>query len=306
MNWKRLNSLTKYPPIPTYHALVDGHTDPQALSQVDFGTEPVGVTEKIDGTNGRIILFYGDWRRADWAIGSREELLCAEGDRIPNPALFIAETLAPLAERARELFRSGIDHSGVMVLYAEVYGSGIGGAAAQYAPPGVRGARLFDVGIMPSAMLEKTPAEIAKWREDGGQRFLSHGALESYVEEFNDAPEVKLETVPWIGARGGTQLPRTVAGVKDWLLATANTTIAPLGAGGLGLAEGVVVRTEDRAKIAKIRFDDYLSREERFARKRRDGLRELTRMTEEAGGYDKERANPPESLRMQNDFGVKE
>ena len=64
--FRKLDSLTKYPSIPTFHALLDGKTLKEEI-QVDFsGCGTIYATEKVDGTNMRIVsipqcgLFLGD------------------------------------------------------------------------------------------------------------------------------------------------------------------------------------------------------------------------------------------------------
>lgn len=89
---KKLNSLTKYPSIPTYHALGERGKLSETI-QVNFANQFIIGTEKIDGTNARIICFSDGY-----VIGSREELLYAKGDLIGNPAMGIVEALKPLAE----------------------------------------------------------------------------------------------------------------------------------------------------------------------------------------------------------------
>lgn len=69
-----LNSLTKYPSIPTYHSL-DPSNGNLLDDRVGF-TAPVIGTEKIDGTNARIISLPD----GSYLLGSREELLYAKGD----------------------------------------------------------------------------------------------------------------------------------------------------------------------------------------------------------------------------------
>ncbi|MFI7515873.1 hypothetical protein ACIBVK_20520 [Micromonospora echinofusca] len=56
---------------------------------------PVTLTEKVDGTNARIVGLPG----GAYLIGSREELLYARGDLIGNPALGIVDALRDVAER---------------------------------------------------------------------------------------------------------------------------------------------------------------------------------------------------------------
>ena len=70
-NFDALNSATKYPPIEMYHVLDERGTLTEDLT---FGfAGDVVFTEKVDGTNARIILLPG----GDYIIGSREHLLYA-------------------------------------------------------------------------------------------------------------------------------------------------------------------------------------------------------------------------------------
>ena len=75
-----LNSLTKYPSIPTLHALGEKGRLTETLN-VDFSGDDVYATEKIDGTNARIIML-GD----EYIIGSRENLLTHSDDLLFDPA----------------------------------------------------------------------------------------------------------------------------------------------------------------------------------------------------------------------------
>ncbi len=72
--------MTKYPSIPTYHAL-----DPRnggLLDETVPFTGTVLATEKVDGTNARIVQLPD----GGYLLGSREELLYAKGDLIGNPS----------------------------------------------------------------------------------------------------------------------------------------------------------------------------------------------------------------------------
>src|ERR1043165_1712275 len=88
-----VNSMTKYPSIPTYHAL-DPRNGNLTDETVPFNG-PVFGTEKIDGANARIILLSDD----TYLLGSREELLYAKGDLIENPSQGIVTALKPVAEK---------------------------------------------------------------------------------------------------------------------------------------------------------------------------------------------------------------
>ena len=76
-----------------------------------------------------------------------------------------------------------------------------------------------------------------------------------------DVPvEVLFELTPRIGfdQKILLDLPISLNNTYDWLnRMLSEGTFAKLDAGGVGRAEGVVVRTPDRSKIAKIRFEDY-------------------------------------------------
>ena len=90
---RRLNSATKYPSIMTYHSL--GEKGSLLDEHMDMGDGELIFTEKVDGTNSRIVVAPG----ADYVLGSREELLHARGDLIFNPALGIVEAIRDVAER---------------------------------------------------------------------------------------------------------------------------------------------------------------------------------------------------------------
>lgn len=238
-NLRKINSLTKYPSILTYHVMGDKGRLCDAV-QAPLGDGLLEVTEKVDGTNGRIIVdFYGDW-----VIGSREDLLTARGDRIFNPAQRIVETLAPIADN---LARP--PHPDVLTTYyLEVYGGGVGSNARNYTTSlWLTGCRLFDVAhtlALPNKLtwdLEK----IANWREHGGQKFIDGKSL-SHIAQL-----CGLARVP-VCDYTGEQMPTTLPDTHVWLHG-----MAPLDSTGNGHAEGVVVRTLDRSRIAKIRFQDY-------------------------------------------------
>lgn len=229
-NINALNSATKYPSIPTYHAIGDrgvlsGEAEPFPEGSI--------VTEKIDGTNARVVLF-GD---GDWIIGSREELLHAKGDRIYNPALGIVDAVREYAEAAMRDPRHKI-----IVVYGEVYGHKIGAAAKNYTTSDQVGFRPFDVASIDPAILDRDVREIAAWRESGGQYFFPYDLREPTPIE-----------VPVLNA---SPPPTDIAGTYDWLRETVSATRCAMGCDG-GQAEGVVIRTPDRSRIAKIRFDDY-------------------------------------------------
>lgn len=245
-----LNSATKYPSIPTYHQL-----DPKNGSLQDGPTAFTGetgqvvLTEKVDGTNSRIITLPD----GDYILGSREELLYARGDRIGNPALGIVDALRPLAERAAELA------DGIQVLYLEVYGGKVGGAAKQYSGHRAIGVRLFDAAMIPSEVLGWPRERISAWREHGGQAFLREDGLTATADVHG------LDLTPRLGSLPASDLPTGLDETRECLSQYLPATRVALDDDAGGRGEGIVVRTLDRSVIAKARFQDY----ERTLKRRR-------------------------------------
>ena len=247
-NLNKLNSATKYPSILTYHE-IDGNSGCLKDNvQISFNEQDEVIqTEKIDGANARIILFSDQ----GYFIGSREDLLTASGDLVPNPSLGIVETLQPLVEA----FKKDLDWRAPVVLFGEVYGNKkIGKSGKNYTNSGQSGFRLFDGITFESdydfeKFLNDTPIEkISSWREHGGQKFLEEKKLQGIAELIGVSltPRIK-------GTRPPQGVPETLEWLKGILPGKTNAAID----GDGGKPEGIVIRTSDRVKIAKIRFEDY-------------------------------------------------
>lgn len=237
---RKLNSLTKYPSIPTHHAL-----DPKnggLLEEPTLYEGPVIGTEKVDGTNGRIILLPD----GQWLIGSREDLLTARGDIVHNPALGIVDALRPVAERAATI---GAGEFGeILVFFLEVYGFKQLPAWKHYGS-GKPAFRLFDVVAVLDDMLAWEVERIASWRQSGGQNFASESGLHDL------AKQIGVEVTPRLFEIDGSDLPSDVAGMRAFMDAYRNTLVATSGEPGLN--EGIVLRSPDRSVISKARFQDY-------------------------------------------------
>ncbi|TMR91308.1 RNA ligase family protein [Nonomuraea basaltis] len=234
-----INSLTKYPSIPTHHRL-DPNGKGSLLEEPTVFPGPVIATEKVDGTNARIVMHPSGC----WFIGSRDELLTARGDRVANPSLGIVETLRPLADRiARD-----IDAGELTVYYLEVYGSKKLPAWKQYGQ-GESAYRVFDVAIIDRRMLAWEIQRVAAWRDGGGQEFLPERDLIASAA-INSMP-----LTPRLLTIDGSELPPTVEGMRAFLEPFTQTRVATTGVAGS--SEGVVLRTPDRSLITKARFQDY-------------------------------------------------
>ena len=161
---RKLNSLTKYPSIPTYHTM--GPKNGVLLDEFIRFEEPVLATEKVDGTNARMVFVPG----GIFLLGSREEFLYGRGDLIGNPSMGIVEALRPLAERLCDTVRP----DAVVVYFGELYGGKITAGSKQYTTTQRVGFRLFDAIVMTDfeAQMEQAPEAISTWREGGGQAFV--------------------------------------------------------------------------------------------------------------------------------------
>jgi hypothetical protein len=250
LDLRKLNSATKYPSILTYHALGDkGVLKDEVL--VPFNGDVLYATEKVDGTNARI-LFMPDGM---FIIGSREEFLYGSGDLIVNPAQHIVPTILETANRIAQYVPKGK----LCVYYGEVYGNGVGASGKHYAKS-LRGFRLFDAFALDvqeiEFVLNRQLEEISAWRENGGQPYVTVENLKLQAELLG------LETVPALQV---SPLPTGVFETHQWLGDNITKTLCALEPTALMQPEGIVVRTADRRKIAKIRYEDY----ERTLRKKK-------------------------------------
>ncbi|HEY9694107.1 MAG TPA: RNA ligase family protein [Oculatellaceae cyanobacterium] len=239
---KKLNSLTKYPSIPTYHALGERGKLSEAV-QVNFANQFIIGTEKIDGTNARIICF-----PEGYILGSREELLYAKGDLIGNPAMGIVEALKPLAER---IYNKTVSNS-ITVYYLEFYGGKITTASKNYTSKGTTGYKLFDCALIqnPEALLTRRLEDISLEREKGGKYFLPEESLSITAKDIN------VELTPRLFEADGAEFPQDIQATYK-LLSDYSKSLSVLDSNSKGKSEGVVLRTKDRKAIAKLRFQDY-------------------------------------------------
>lgn len=246
---RTLNSLTKYPSIPTYHPLGDrGRL--QAGDTVLFDGD-VTLTEKIDGTNARLVVFPD----GTTIVGSREELLWCWGDLVRTTKLGIVPTLEDLGivGCANIVLRA---ISRVTVAYGEVYGHGVGPAARRYAGgEKVTGFRLFDVATVPLSHLEWTADRAASWRDSYGQSYFTDDAVDATAHTLG------VDRVPKLGHVAAADLPQDLETTQLWLRNHSSSSRAALVAGAQNdTSEGIVLRGYDetgRRRLAKLRHEDY-------------------------------------------------
>lgn len=236
---RNLNSATKYPSIPTYHGL--GQKG-RLTDEVTVFDGPVVITEKVDGTNARIVKD----STGDWFIGARENFLTAKGDRIYTVTENIVQTVGEIAEKLIA------PTDGYLVYFMEAYGGNIGAQAKQYTANKENFSyRLFDVAHIPSDILEWPLENIALWREQGGQEWLPEQELHLH----SNAAGIPL--TPRLGVLSGSDLPKSLIETQTWLTQNFFHTQVGLDESAKGAAEGVVLRTLDRKTIAKARHVDY-------------------------------------------------
>ena len=244
----KLNSMTKYPSIPTYHKMDRGRLLEEREVIFDDG-EKVYVSEKIDGTNGRAILLRDG---LDYFIGTREEIVYARGDRVINPEMGIAPNLVPILEKLLEPNAPAHGSAVLVVLYGEVYGRDIG-PGKNYG--GQYGFRLFDIASFDRStyndLMMRSRDRISMWRQHGGTPFVNAELFRSVAEA------VGLLTVPHIMEVNGGMLPTSLGDTYSWLKGILPDSRAKTDDLGSGKPEGVILRNQSRTKIAKVRFEDY-------------------------------------------------
>jgi hypothetical protein len=108
---------------------------------------------------------------------------------------------------------------------------------------------VFDIARVPLDVLDRGPEQIAAWRDGGGQPFVPTTELHAQVDDLG------LDRVPVLVP--DHPVPTPIADTHDWLRGLLTETHARLDDSGRGAPEGVVVRSVDRTRIAKIRFEDH-------------------------------------------------
>jgi len=247
----RLNSLTKYPSIPTYHPMGEkGRLTEECL--LDPAVDWWSLTEKLDGTNVRII-FTPDGRVL---LGSRENLLWSLNDLLYDPALRIVPALRDDARRWNDIRLAQSDpRYGCFVLYGELFGGKIGAACKNYTGSGRVAFSAFDVQFIHPEQVEwlrtKERDELASWREGNNQDWVT-------VRELDEVCGLlAVERVPHLRQAAAGEVPTGLAETQVFLQGCIQKSQALLDEGAQGRPEGVILRSSDRKRIYKLRFEDY-------------------------------------------------
>lgn len=253
-----LGTATAYPSIPTYHVIGERGMLGDETNVTFQPGEEVLITEKIDGANCRIVVMPGG---GDFFIGTRDVFLYAKGDRLANQVPVNLEMVRALVDPA-EAAAAGWRSPSILVVFCEVYGAaGIGARWGDYSGEKLgAGVRCFDVATVDPEVLDWKLDRIAGWRERGGQRFQPAWLTERGM--------YGIERVPYLKRVDGGAIPSGREEAEQWMDELLPGTLAGLGDGGTGRAEGIVARTADRSKIVKLRKAEYAKTKRQLANRR--------------------------------------
>lgn len=251
---RSVNSATKYPSILTLHGMSGNGILLPSLT-TDLTQDPLFATEKIDGTNVRIIIYNGEY-----LIGSREEILCHSGDLYHNTALDIVDLLRKLLPLTLEQLANRIhfEYQRMIVVYGELYGGKTTANSKQYGKD-ANDFRVFDVAqfwdIDINSVMSMSPEQISSWREKETENGIKYGQQFFDVDDIKDfCLKCELEQVPMVPfILNGTSHHEVLEAMDEAL----PETLSALSDSALRRPEGIVLRSPGRSKIVKLRFEDY-------------------------------------------------
>lgn len=236
----KINTLTKYPSILTLHRLGDKGKLLDEFT-TDIEGERLFATEKIDGTNVRIIM-YGN----EYLIGSRDNILHCKGDLYFDPAQTIVNGFYKLNIPT-------FDTPKLTIVFGEYFGGKVSSNSKQYGTDNI-GFRVFDIVEFDDlSILESTIDEISRWREtvtpNGivyGQSFLRLDDRVQRFPQYEYVPEINFQISDF-----------SHQGILNLLKECIPTTNVALSDNADLKPEGIVLRNNDRTKIVKVRYEDY-------------------------------------------------
>lgn len=246
----KINSLTKYPSILTYHK-TDGQGGLLPEVTTDLNGETLYATEKIDGCNVRLVFYKGDF-----LIGSRDSILHFGKDLYYETDLGIVDTLKKIDIDLIGARVNGDVRDVMFVIYGEFYGGKTTSVSKNYGRDAL-GFRVFDAMYVqyPWGILDKPIEQISTWREHETDQGIIYGQQFLNVDELASmCIRTSLQRVPVVPFNfNGTSHQE----VLDDMKAVLPETLAALSPSALKRPEGIVLRTFDRKKIVKLRFEDY-------------------------------------------------
>lgn len=237
----KMNTLTKYPSILTFHKIGEKGKLTNELTTPISG-KILKATEKIDGTNVRIIVYENEF-----LIGSREFILHHSHDLYYDQAQGIVEAIKNLKVNIPVTEK-------LTVIYGELFGGKVS-ANSKYYGQDKLAFRVFDISEYGNlSILEKSQAEISKWRESEtvngiiyGQNFLTHSQIRTKFSEYDLVPSIDFE----LGEDFSHQA------ILEKLRIYIPFTKVSLSGNATKKSEGIVLRDEYRQTILKLRFEDY-------------------------------------------------
>ena len=241
---EKINTLTKYPSILTLHKLNEKGRLTRGFT-TNIEKEKMYASEKIDGTNVRIILY-----KDEYLIGGREFILYHSQDLYFDKSQDIVEGIKKLVNFPKHT-------KPFVVVYGEFFGGKTSSNSKQYGKD-KNGFRVFDIAIFKDlSILELPQHEISKWREKEtengiayGQNFVPKKDLEFILKEI----EFEADIVPSIEFETGDMSIETIRENLRKFLPKTNVALSEQ---AQGQAEGIVLSNEKRTKVVKLRFEDY-------------------------------------------------
>lgn len=253
----KVNSLTKYPSILTYHDIYHGGVLETLTENKAFPANSIlEMTEKVDGKNSRMIFLDGDY-----LLGERETIVFAKDDRIRN-----SNIISPMLSELYPFIKSGFDDktekSILTIIYGESYGYNIASKKQYVINSEQRKYRVFDIVQMPMdevyKILEMDISKIALWRDNMNQPYLSTDKLNDFCKSF------AIDRTPIIKEIKASEIPIDCRETFAWMQSFAKSkSVLDIPENGVipnsmyARAEGVILRTKDRSMIRKLRFEDY-------------------------------------------------
>jgi len=250
---EKINTLTKYPSILTLHKFGEkGRLTDDFTTNIEG--ETMYATEKIDGTNVRIVSF-GD----KFLIGSRKCILHYSDDFYWDESMDIVKSVFELG-----VTRMATEH--LTIVFGELYGGKVTANSKNYGKE-KHGFRVFDMAVIEDlSVLDSTITEISNWREHTlnstvddtlayGQNFLNRSELATYADQYELVPNVEFDL--------GDMKHQTILDALNQFIPETQVALTE---SAQKRPEGVVIRNENRTKIVKLRFEDYqrtLKRRER-------------------------------------------